>query len=214
VGVLPGMDLEEPAGAVGAVESGRPHGMAVGVFEVAVGSYTSMSSATGRTLYLADNGGIEHLNVKTLTFTQLPVSANLPPWDFVQVVAIDDRRAVAVYNKNGRGYVIERAQAGGPRGSARVDWVDLTSPLGQPELQRIEIDVQSNPLRMWVATKGSNQLSSHVYETLDGATSWHELAGLPPNVASDLRLGPRLSGTEQYLYLATWGRSVFQTNVG
>jgi hypothetical protein len=187
-------------------------------------SYSSMSSATGRTLYLADGAGIELFSVKTSSSTPLPVSSNLPPWDFVQVVSINDRRAIAIYNKNGSGYVVERAPKGGLRTTALANWVELKSTVRQrgrlqplsprwPELQRIEVDVASNPLRMWLATKGNDSHPSQVYETRDGAASWHELVGLPPIIASDLRLGPRLSDQEQYLYLATWGRSVFQTNV-
>lgn len=178
-----------------------------------VGLYSSLSSATGRTLFLASAGGVDRFNIETGTWTSLTVAGAPPPWDFVHVVAISDRSACAIYNKNGVGYLVLFAPSSG-RAATLTDFVDLQPGFaGSPEFQGLAIDPSSNLLRIWIATKAYDGQPSRVYETQDSGGTWRELAGLPPVMASSVALGPQISERERYLYLGTWGRGVFQLNI-
>jgi hypothetical protein len=56
-----------------------------------------------------------------------------------------------------------------------------------------------------------SDLAANVWETTDGANTWHNVSGNLPNAPV---LGVKISGDDRTLFAATFGRSVWSIPIG
>lgn len=104
------------------------------------GPYRSLSSATGRTIFLGGVGGIDRMNPTTGMSIPLTVGGVPPPWDDTLVVAIKDRRVVGIFNDGSSGYHVFSPSSRGLRMQPLTDLVAISVAAGRPKLQSVEIE--------------------------------------------------------------------------
>jgi putative pyrroloquinoline-quinone-binding quinoprotein len=161
----------------------------------ALGSFNGdtvfVGTKDGRIFALEPSGSVLELNVPIRNSKKGAIHDLLVP---------SDRQAFATFNTDSEGFVL--------RLDFLVGWEALSGGLPKETFSALETDWTANPKTIFAAT------DSGVYVSPDNGDTWQSASqGLPkrPHCA-DLRFVTQSSG-EHYLYLSTYGRSVWQARL-
>lgn len=188
-------------GAFGRPDGANLHWEYMGTVSVSNANISATNSGDGRTIFVGlDDGSIYSYDSASRSARQMRVLwPKDGPGSVRQIVMHNTRLAFAICNRGPNGHVL--------RWQGTV-WMPLSHGLPVEPFYGLDTDWTIRPKPMYVAT------DSRVYVSTDNGESWQNVSdGLPiRGHLSELRFVVESNGAH-YLYVSTWGRSVFRTRL-